>query len=172
MAPTARPRWPGSASGLSDLALLGIPTTQAFLRDAVRQPLFADGKADHALHRERRSPMDGSPMRTICSACAPLAVWCGRSLTPQPPRQAGSVRGNAEARPASRRRCGWPRSCCASTTNMARADAELSASREGIVIEIDGVVVDFEPPKAYGGVITLLAPGSSAPFVARGTIRP
>ena len=31
--------------GLSDLTLLGIATTQAFLRDAVRQPLFADGRA-------------------------------------------------------------------------------------------------------------------------------
>ena len=30
---------------MSDLTLLGIPTTQAFLRDALRHPLFADGKA-------------------------------------------------------------------------------------------------------------------------------
>ena len=32
-------------TGLSDLTLLGIPTTQAFLRDAVQHPLFASGKA-------------------------------------------------------------------------------------------------------------------------------
>src|SRR4030088_1059934 len=32
-------------AGLSDLTLLGLPTTQGFLRDAVRHPLFADGKA-------------------------------------------------------------------------------------------------------------------------------
>jgi biotin carboxyl carrier protein len=47
------------------------------------------------------------------------------------------------------------------------ADAELRASREGIAIEIDGVVVEFELPKAHGGAITLIAAGSSAPFVAR-----
>ena len=32
-------------TGLSDLTLLGLPTTQAFLRDALRHPLFKEGKA-------------------------------------------------------------------------------------------------------------------------------
>src|SRR5207245_3017548 len=33
------------ATGLSELTLLGVPTTQAFLRDAISHPLFESGKA-------------------------------------------------------------------------------------------------------------------------------
>ena len=35
------------------------------------------------------------------------------------------------------------------------------------MIEIDGVAVDFEPPKGDGSAITLTAADSSVPFVAR-----
>ncbi|HMJ97840.1 MAG TPA: biotin carboxylase N-terminal domain-containing protein, partial [Reyranella sp.] len=33
------------SAGLADLTLLGVPTTQAFLRDAIRHPIFAGGHA-------------------------------------------------------------------------------------------------------------------------------
>ena len=33
------------------------------------------------------------------------------------------------------------------TDEYGEADAELRASRDGIVVEIDGVAVDFEPPQ-------------------------
>jgi acetyl/propionyl-CoA carboxylase alpha subunit len=152
--------------GLSDLALLGIPTTQAFLRDAVRQPLFADGRAttrfieksfpdgwkpdaDDLLRLRAAGCVVWSQLDTATATSSWISPWQRRSAT----RVTSAVR--------------LAKVLLRINDEYGEADAELSASREGIVIEIDGVVVDFEPPKAYGGFITLLAPGSSAPFVAQ-----
>jgi len=152
--------------GLSDLTLLGIPTTQAFLRDAVRQPLFADGRAttrfiensfpggwkpnaDDLLRLRAAACVVWSRLDTAAATSTWISPWQRRSAT----RVTSAVR--------------LAKVLLRINDEYGEADAELRASREGIAIEIDGVVVDFEPPKADGGAITLTAAGSSAPFVAR-----
>jgi 3-methylcrotonyl-CoA carboxylase alpha subunit len=152
--------------GLSDLALLGIPTTQAFLRDAVRQPLFADGRAttrfiensfpggwkpnaDDLLRLRAAACVVWSQLDTAAATSSWISPWQRRSAT----RVTSAVR--------------LAKVLLRIDDEYGEADAELRASRDGIAIEIDGIVVEFEPPKAHGGAITLIAAGSSAPFVAR-----
>ena len=152
--------------GLSDLTLLGIPTTQAFLRDAVRQPLFADGRAttrfiensfpggwkpnaDDLLRLRAAACVVWSRLDTAAATSSWISPWQRRSAT----RVTSAVR--------------LAKVLLRINDEYGEADAELRASRDGIAIEIDGIVVEFEPPKANGGAITLTAAGSSAPFVAR-----
>jgi len=153
-------------SGLSDLTLLGIPTTQAFLRDAVRQPLFADGKAttrfieksfpdgwkpnaDDLLRLRAAACVMWSQLDTATATSAWISPWQRRSAT----RVTSAVR--------------LAKVLLRINDEYGEADAELRASRDGVVIKIDGAAVEFEPPKADGGAIALIAAGSSAPFVAR-----
>jgi 3-methylcrotonyl-CoA carboxylase alpha subunit len=152
--------------GLSDLTLLGIPTTQAFLRDAVRQPLFADGRATTRFI-ENSFPGGWKPnaddlLRLRAAGCV---VWsrldtaAATSTWISPWRRRSATRVTSAVRLA--------KVLLRINDEYGEADAELRASREGIAIEIDGVVVDFAPPKADSGAIMLIAAGSSAPFVAR-----
>lgn len=153
-------------SGLSDLILLGIPTTQAFLRDAIREPLFADGnattrfietafpggwkpRADDLLRLRAAAGVVWSQLDTASATRAWISPWQRRSAT----RVTSAVRA--------------AKVLLRITDEYGEADAELRASRDGIVIEIDGVAVDFEPPKGDGSAITLTTVDSSVPFVAR-----
>ena len=153
-------------SGLSDLTLLGIPTTQAFLRDAVRQPLFADGKATTRFI-EKSFPDGWKPnaddlLRLRAAACvmwSQLDTATATSAWISPWQRRSATRVTSAVRPA--------KVLLRVADEYGEADAELRASRDGIVIEIDGVAVEFEPPKVDGGAIALIAAGSSASFVAR-----
>ena len=153
-------------SGLSDLTLLGIPTTQAFLRDAVRDPLFADGKVTTRFI-ETAFPGGWKPkaedlLRLRAAACVVWSQLDTASATPvwiSPWQRRTATRVTSAVRPA--------KVLLRITDEYGETDAELRASRDGIVIEIDGVAVDFEPPKGDGSAITLTAADSSVPFVAR-----
>jgi acetyl/propionyl-CoA carboxylase alpha subunit len=74
------------ASGLENLTLLGLPTTQPFLRDAVRHPLFADGRATtrfiQTAFPEGWQP-DPSELTMLRAAAA--ALWlCGDERAVEP----------------------------------------------------------------------------------------
>jgi acetyl/propionyl-CoA carboxylase alpha subunit len=47
------------------------------------------------------------------------------------------------------------------------ADAEIRASRDGVVVELEGVSVDFELPRLQGDAVTLAGVKAGRPFVAR-----
>jgi acetyl/propionyl-CoA carboxylase alpha subunit len=152
--------------GLSDLALLGIPTTQAFLRDAIRQPLFADGRATTRFI-EKSFPDGWKPnaddlIRLRAAGCV---VWSQLDTTAATSTWISPWQRRSATRVTSAVRLA--KVLLHINDEYGEADAELRAGREGIAIEIDGVVVDFEPPKAHSGAITLIAAGTSAPFVAR-----
>ena len=152
--------------GLSELTLLGVPTTQAFLRDAVRQPLFADGKATTRFI-ETSFPGGWKPnandlLRLRAAACviwagldgaAPAAQWIS------PWQRRSAIRVTSAVRPA--------KVMLQITDEYGEADAELRVGRDGIVIEIDGVGIDFNPPNVAGDAITLPPAGSGGAFVAR-----
>ncbi len=152
--------------GLSDLSLLGIPTTQAFLRDAIRQPLFADGRATTRFIKtsfpDGWKPDANDLLRLRAAACA---VWSQldtattTSAWTSPWRRRSATRVTSAVRRA--------KVLLRVTDEYGEADAELRANRDSIVIEIDGVAVDFEPPKADGDAIALVMADSNAPFKAR-----
>ena len=136
--------------------MLGIPTTQAFLRDAVRQPLFADGRAttrfiensfpagwkpnaDDLLRLRAAGCVVWSQLDTAAATSTWISPWQRRSAT----RVTSAVR--------------LAKVLLRINDEYGEADAELRASRDGIAIEIDGIVVEFEPPKANGDAITLIA---------------
>ena len=153
-------------SGLSDLILLGIPTTQAFLRDAIREPLFANGNATTRFI-ETAFPGGWKPsaddlLRLRAAACVVWSQLDTASATPawiSPWQRRSATRVTSAVRPA--------KVLLRITDEYGETDAELRASRDGIAIEIDGVAVDFEPPKDSGNAITLTTAGSGEPFVAR-----
>jgi 3-methylcrotonyl-CoA carboxylase alpha subunit/geranyl-CoA carboxylase alpha subunit len=152
--------------GLSDLTLLGIPTTQAFLRDAVREPLFADGNATtrfiEAAFPGGWKPRTDDLLRLRAAACVVWSQLDVASATPtwiSPWQRRSATRVTSAVRPA--------KVLLRITDEYGETDAELRASRDGIVIEIDGVAVEFEPPTGDGNAITLTAADSSVPFVAR-----
>ena len=146
--------------------MLGIPTTQAFLRDSVREPLFADGKATTRFI-ETAFPGGWKPkaddlLRLRAAACvvwSQLDTASGTTAWISPWQRRSATRVTSAVRPA--------KVLLRIADEYGEADAELRASRDGIVIEIDGVVVDFEPPKGAGDAIALTAADSSVPFVAR-----
>jgi 3-methylcrotonyl-CoA carboxylase alpha subunit len=152
--------------GLSDLTLLGIPTTQAFLRDAVREPLFADGNATtrfiEAAFPGGWKPRTDDLLRLRAAACVVWSQLDVASATPtwiSPWRRRSATRVTSAVRPA--------KVLLRITDEYGETDAELRASHDGIVIEIDGVAVEFEPPTGDGSATTLTAADSSVPFMAR-----
>jgi acetyl/propionyl-CoA carboxylase alpha subunit len=151
--------------GLSELTLLGVPTIQPFLRDASRQPLFADGKATTRFI-ETAFPDGWKPsveeLRSLrAAACVvwakldraePAAQW----INPWDRRSA--VRVTSAVRPA--------KASLHLADEYGQADAEMLVGREGITVELDGTSVNLARPVIENGMIKLASP-SGQPFVAR-----
>jgi 3-methylcrotonyl-CoA carboxylase alpha subunit len=153
-------------SGLSDLTLLGITTTQAFLRDAVRQPLFVDGKATTRFI-ETSFPGGWKPDADdlLRLRAAASAVWSQLDTATDTPiwispwQRRIATRVTSAVRPA--------KVLLQIVDEYGAAEAELHASHGRISIEIDSVAISFEPSKISGDAITLAAEGHDVPFVAR-----
>jgi acetyl/propionyl-CoA carboxylase alpha subunit len=130
------------SDGLAELALLGLPTTQAFLRDAIRQPLFAEG---HATTRfiEQAFPAgwrpDAEALRRLraaaCVSWAAPTVAEAKGEWTSPWRHRSAVRVTSATRPA--------RVALHVADEYGEVDAELRVCRDGIVVELDGATVDF-----------------------------
>lgn len=152
--------------GLSDLTLLGITTTQAFLRDAVRQPLFVDGKATTRFI-ETSFPGGWKPHADdlLRLRAAASAVWSQLDTATDTPTWVSpwqrriATRVTSAVRPA--------KVLLQIVDEYGETEAELHASHGRISVEIERATVSFEPSKITGDAITLAAEGHDAPFVAR-----
>ena len=83
-------------AGLSDLTLLGLPTTQAFLRDALRHPLFRDGNTTtRFIETAFPGGWKPDPDQLRLLRAAACVVWAGLGATDPP--ETGSIPGGAVA---------------------------------------------------------------------------
>jgi 3-methylcrotonyl-CoA carboxylase alpha subunit len=150
--------------GLSELTLLGIPTIQPFLRDALRHPQFADGKATtrfiETAFPDGWKPDAGELRSLRAAACV---VWAGLD----------------GAAPASEWINPWDRRTASRVTSAVRpakvslhlvdeygqTDAEVLVGREGIVVELEGASISLNRSVVERGAIRLASP-SGHPFIA------
>ena len=151
--------------GLSELTLLGVPTIQPFLRDASRQPLFAEGKATTRFI-ETAFPDGWKPkpeeLRSLRAAAC--VVWAGLDgieraahwVNPWDRRSA--VRVTSAVRPA--------KASLHLADEYGQSDAEVRVGREGISVELEGASVNLGRPVNEDGAIRLASP-SGHPFIAR-----
>ena len=153
------------SKGLAELTLLGVPTIQPFLRDAVRQPLFADGYATTRFI-ETSFPGGWKPnveeLRSLRAAAC--VVWAGLD----------------DAGPAARWTSPWDRRSAVRVTSAVRPakaslhladeygqiDAEVLVGRDGVVVELEGASVNLGRPVIDGADFKLASP-SGHPFIAR-----
>jgi acetyl/propionyl-CoA carboxylase alpha subunit len=152
-------------TGLSDLTLLGVPTTQAFLRDAARHPLFGSGKATTRFI-ETAFPGGWKPngdelLQVRAAACI---VWAQLGTTEashwiNPWKRRSAVRVTSTLRPA--------KVSLHMADEYGEVDAEIRVSRDGIAVELEGISVHFELPKVEGDAVTLAPARPGRPFVAR-----
>jgi 3-methylcrotonyl-CoA carboxylase alpha subunit len=153
-------------TGLSELTLLGIPTTQGFLRDAVRQPLFESGKATtrfiETVFPGGWKVADDELLVLRGAACV---VWAQLGM-PQladgwvnPWNRRSAVRVTSAVRPA--------KVSLHTADEYGEADAEIRVSRDGIVVELNGVAVEFGTPTVDGEAIALAPARAGGRFIAR-----
>lgn len=151
-------------AALRELTLLGIPTNQAFLRDAARHPLFAAARATTGFI-ETAFPGGWKPdadelRRLRAAACV---VWAGledgetadRWINPWLRRSA--LRVTSAARPA--------KALLHVSDEYGETDAEVLVNGDHIAVALDGVLVDMTRAVTAGGRVTLI-PTSGRPFVA------
>lgn len=151
-------------AGMSELTLLGIPTTQAFLHDALGHPLFAGGNATtrfiETAFPDGWKPNADELLRLRAVACvswAQLDATGAESNWVNPWNRRSAVRVTAAVRPA--------KVLVHATDEYGEVEGEIRVSRDGIVVELDGVSVDFGPPGEYGGNGTTAT--THGPTVAR-----
>jgi 3-methylcrotonyl-CoA carboxylase alpha subunit len=153
-------------TGLSELTLLGVPTTQAFLRDAVSHPLFNSGKATTRFI-ETAFPGGWKPnsdeLRQLRAAAC--VVWAQLGTAEAAPNwinpwdRRSAVRVTSAVRPA--------KVSLHIADEYGQVDAEIRVSRDGIAVDLEGVSVEFELPKVEGDAVTLAPARAGRPFVAR-----
>jgi 3-methylcrotonyl-CoA carboxylase alpha subunit len=153
-------------AGLSDLTLLGLPTTQAFLCDALRHPLFGDGNATtRFIETAFPGVWKPDPDQLRLLRAAACVVWAGLGATEptgdwiNPWRRRSAVRLTAAVRPAKVLLHG--------ADEYGEVDAELRVGRDGIMVEIDEITHAFETPMVTGDAIVLAHAGTAARFVAQ-----
>ena len=153
-------------AGLSGLTMLGLPTSQAFLRDALGHPIFSDG---HATTRFIETAFPGGwkpdPDRLRRLRAAACVVWAGLG-TAEPPgdwinpwRRRSAIRLTSAVQPAS--------VLLHAADEYGEVDAELRVGRDGITVELDGIAFAFETPVVTADAIALTQPGHAGRFVAR-----
>ena len=140
------------SEGLEALTLLGLPTTQAFLRDAIRHPLFADGRATTRFI-ETAFPGGWQPqpdaLRRLRAAAAvqwaaPETADRGSAWT-SPWSRRSAVRITTAVRPA--------RVSLHVADEYGETEAEVHVGHEHIVVTLDGAVTEF--PRPHSGEMSL-----------------
>jgi 3-methylcrotonyl-CoA carboxylase alpha subunit len=152
-------------AGLSELTLLGLPTTQAFLRDALRHPLFKDGGATTRFI-ETAFPAGWKPdpdqLRLLRAAAC--VIWARPGSTEatthwiNPWRRRSAMRVTARC-PA--------RLLLHAADEYGELDVEIRVSRDGVVVELEGTTLAFEMPTVAGDAMVLVHAGSGGRIVAR-----
>jgi 3-methylcrotonyl-CoA carboxylase alpha subunit len=138
-------------AGLAELAILGVPTTQAFLRDALAHELFRDGKMTTRFI-ETAFPgnwkPDAAELRTLraaaCAAWSEPHVIDAAPAWVSPWHQRSGIRVASTVQPA--------RLPLHIADEYGSADAEVRIARDAIAVAIDGEVVTFAWPTAAGDI--------------------
>jgi 3-methylcrotonyl-CoA carboxylase alpha subunit len=154
------------SAGLSDSTLLGVPTIQAFLRDAVSHSIFADGKATTRFI-ETAFPGGWKPkahelLRVRAAACVAWAQLDAAHANTQwisPWDRRSAVRVTSAVRPA--------KVSLHIADEYGEVAAEVLVSRDSVVVELDGAQVEFALPSVERGLIKLVSDTSGSSFVAR-----
>jgi acetyl/propionyl-CoA carboxylase alpha subunit len=153
------------SAGLGQMGLLGVATTQAFLRDAIAQPLFRDGRATTRFI-ETAFPKGWQPDETevlalraaACVAWAAPRVSDAAAAWVNPWEQRSAVRVTSAVRPA--------RLAMHIADDYGEMEAEVRVSRDAVDVELGGRTVAFARPAA-AGEIRLAAPDASGAFLLR-----
>ena len=152
-------------AGLTGSTLLGVPTIQAFLRDAISHPIFSDGKATTRFI-ETAFPEGWKPnarellhlRAAACVAWARLEAATSDALWVNPWDRRSAVRVTSAVRPA--------KVSLHVADEYGEIDTEVLVSRDSIVVEMDGTSIEFAPPSSDGQLIKLASSEPSSPFVA------
>jgi acetyl/propionyl-CoA carboxylase alpha subunit len=131
-------------AGLSDLQLLGVATTQAFLRDAVAHPLFRNGEATTGFI-ETAFPAGWKPdaaelahlRAAACLAWAEPGARGAEGEWTNPWSRRSAVRVTSAVRPA------WL--SLHLSDDYGQIDADVRVNREGVTVELDGRSIAIDP---------------------------
>jgi 3-methylcrotonyl-CoA carboxylase alpha subunit len=131
-------------AGLSDLKLLGVATTQAFLCDAARDPIFRNGEATTRFI-ETAFPAGwkpdagelGSLRAAACVAWVQPSASEAASEWINPWSRRSAVRVTSAVRPA--------RLSLHLSDAYGEIEADVSVNREGVTVELDGRSIAFGP---------------------------
>jgi 3-methylcrotonyl-CoA carboxylase alpha subunit len=137
-------------AGLMDLKLLGVTTTQAFLRDAVDHPAFRKGEATTRFI-ETAFPAGWAPdadelarlRAAACVAWAQPSVGDAATDWENPWNRRSAVRVTAAVRPA--------RLSLHLADAYGEIEAEVRVNRDGVTVELDGRSITIDP--AAGDVL-------------------
>jgi 3-methylcrotonyl-CoA carboxylase alpha subunit len=148
-------------AGLSELAILGVPTTQAFLRDAIAHPLFRDGNMTTRFI-ETAFPgnwkPDASELRALrAAACAAWSEPRVGDATPSwisPWHQRSAIRVASAVQPAHL--------TLRIAEEYGEAEAEVQIGRHEIAVAIDGEAVTFARPRAMGEIKRIASDGQGS----------
>lgn len=151
-------------AGLRELTLLGVPTNQAFLRDAVRHSLFTTAHTttrfiDTAFAGGWKPDAD-EIRRLRAAACV---AWVGiddgepADHWINPWHRRSAMRVTSAARPA--------KALLHVSDEYGESDAEVLVSRDHVAVALDGVLLDMTGTVIAPGLVTP-DPTSARPFVA------
>ncbi|MEO8136589.1 MAG: biotin carboxylase N-terminal domain-containing protein, partial [Betaproteobacteria bacterium] len=154
------------ASGLRTLTLLGVPTTQPFLLDAINHPLFSDGQAttrfiETAFPGGWRPDPDALAMLRAAAA----AYWLQKdSAQPEttwtnPWARRSAVRVMASQRPAH--------TTLHLSDEYGDADVDISVGRTGIAAEVGGTAIALGSVSCDGTIMTLSDAGRETTYVVQ-----
>ena len=154
------------ASGLQTLTLLGVPTTQPFLLDAISHPLFSDGKATTRFIETafpggwRPHPADLTMLRAAAAAywlqqdsAEPETTWTS------PWARRSAVRVMASQRPAH--------TTLHLSDEYGDTDVDISVGRTGITAEVAGTAVTLGSVSCDGSTLTLSDAGQDTAYAVQ-----
>ena len=154
------------ASGLQTLTLLGVPTTQPFLLDAINHPLFSNGKATTRFIETafpggwRPDPKTLTMLRAAAAAywlqqdsSAPEVTWTS------PWARRSAVRVMASQRPAH--------TTLHLSDEYGDADVDISVGRSGIAAEVEGTTLALGSISCDGSRMTLSNAGKDTAYVVQ-----
>jgi 3-methylcrotonyl-CoA carboxylase alpha subunit len=154
------------AAGLESLTLLGVATTQPFLLDAIRHPLFADGKAttrfiETAFPGGWRPDPAGLTMLRAAAAAFWLQPAQAESQTAwtSPWAQRSAMRVMASERPAT--------TTLHVTDEHGDSDVDILAGRSGIEARVGEAAVALGAITCDGATMTLSQAGQETTFAVQ-----
>ena len=154
------------ASGLQALTLLGVPTTQPFLLDAINHPLFANGKATtRFIETAFPGGWQPDPEALIMLRAAAAAYWLQPdSAEPEatwtsPWARRSAVRVMASQRPAH--------TTLHLSDEYGDTDVDISVGRSGITAEVAGAAVALGSLSCDGSMMTLSDAARETAFVVQ-----